>query len=197
MKRIIFISWFVLALVPLSHSVLAQQTYIRGKDFVPFHEVAKSRVIDNATRLSIDEALDILNNKYKGTVLSRKKTQLSVEYFSKDGLLINILSRRYAQPNEYMRDQYLAIVKKNLESGYEAKGEPYHSAPYYSVIKNLKDFKVLITYAKTFMNKKFFIVDNEGNYFIGGTICAKSTEKKDIDMAEAFVDTLVESITFK
>lgn len=66
---------------------------------------------------------------------------------------------------------------------------------HFDELKSVNNFDALVYYLKTLSHdKRFEIRDSDRKYIIRGTIYAK---KEDFDKAHRFIDTLLESITFK
>ena len=69
-----------------------------------------------------------------------------------------------------------------------------YDGKYYDAVKSINNYETLINYYRDHNDKYFEIQDNQGRYKMSGVIISS---KEDRAKAEAFMDRLLKSITFK
>ena len=164
------------------------QTYIQGKEVIPLSDIVTSELLPSVKRLSMDEAFKI----YKGRNSIRHYSQpakLVGEFWLIDSLLINVVSRTIP-PSK--KDDF-----QQLKYGFRPEGAGLgnsYDGKYYDAVKSINNYETLIHYYRTHNIKYFEIQDNQGRYKLLGTIMAAQSDNA---KAEAFMDRLLKSITFK
>lgn len=163
------------------------QTYIQGENVVPLTSITNSGLLSATNRLSMTQAFDIYSQR-RSSPLFKKPSDLVGEFWLIDNLLIKIVSR-----------QLSATRKENFQelrytSGLQGASTGKFKHEYFDTIKTVNNYEVFINYYYTAKDKFFIIQDKQGRYKLSGTIISTET---DIKKAEAFMYTLLNSITFK
>lgn len=192
MKNILIYCVIVLGFQLYSPIVYAQR-YLQGGGFVMYTEVIHSDILNEAKRLSIEEAYSLFSRADNQRIANfyKSEEELNGEFFLKDGLIINVLSKKFDKAHVGLSERLFSDMKKGFDSNYKK-----NEWPYYSAIRSIRDFQVLVSYDKIFNIKRFFAIDNNGKYYLTVNIYGKQ-ESGEIAKAEALVDTLVNDITFK
>lgn len=193
MKNILLI---VLLLISIQSS--KAQTYLEGWRAIPFSEVANSTYLPQNQRLSTISSFAKLKEIDQKAVQTGPE-EMAGECWLVDGMLVKIVTRSISSewPKEDLRDIMAAytpdaggdIRDSNKTAIQRLKDD------FFVEIKSVNDFKVLINYQKTMSKQKgFTLYDNQNRYGILGTVFAK---EEDFEKAHTFVNTLLNSITFK
>lgn len=179
-----YIKQIILLLLIVSGLETQGQVFIQGKSVLPFNDVAKSKYLSAESRLNMTDAYSLLQSNDNKSFI-KNKTDLVGEFWKHEGMLIQIVSRKASFVNSLDLD--FEQLRWSISNGAS-------SDHYFDEIKTVNNFKTLIHYHKISVVKYFLIKDNLERYYLRGSIiCAK----KDIPKAEAFMDTLLKSITFK
>jgi len=162
------------------------QTYITSKTAYPVANIINSVYLKNDKRVSYDVADQII----RGIGINfLKKANFSGEFFTYNNMLIScfVLNKNDHMPIE----KFINWERSVAASGDERDLSEY----YYSEIKNFNGFKAYISYFKNNTNViSIIIYDNTNRYVIKMNIYHLKTENK---LAETFINTLLNSITFK
>lgn len=174
----------------LANSVMISFSYSQsGSAFIPFESIAQSKIVQYSKPISIDEALLRINGENgQSPKRSLSRNELNGEYFERDGYVINVKSRLNTKS---LSLEMLSRMQKSLEVSYKQMNSLYHNT-----LREINNYSVLVSYLKDSNQKNCFIMDNSGRYYVVITIYSKQ-DSAEIKKAEAFVDTLVNSITFK
>lgn len=155
------------------------QTYIAGKDVIPFTQIANSSYLTQDKRLTIDNAFHKLK-EYETTSLDK----MMGEYYYVNGFLIKIIS---GDLSVLKKMKYPGIYNKYLYfSGSYPEDRFYHK------YEDLGKHKIYISYSKESNNLSFTLENN--TYNISGSIYCNKNQLKE---AQTFIDKFVRSITFK
>jgi len=176
MKKYIII---IILLVQISIETNAQ-TYIQGKDVIPFNTIA------NSALLSAGGRLDMLNafNKLKAidnTTFQKSHKEMTGEFWWVDGMLVQIVTRKITtdNPADYLWNlRYSMRPNVSVMKGNSRDMTLYND--YFEELKTLtaKNFEVLIHYYKTGSSeKKFIIQSNLKGYKILGKVYSYNHEK--------------------
>ncbi|WP_223583021.1 hypothetical protein [Sphingobacterium sp. GVS05A] len=135
----------------------------------------------------MDEAYNIYKTRGSAEVYN-KSSQLVGEFWLIDNILINIVSRNLSST----RKENFQKLRYTLGPRGASTGKLKHE--YFDTIKTVNNYEVFIHYYYNSKNKSFIIQDKQGRYKLMGSIISTET---DIKKAEAFMNTLLDSITFK
>jgi len=163
------------------------QTYIQGEKVVPLANIVNSEFLSATKRLSMTQAFDIYSQR-RSSPLFKKPSDLVGEFWLVDNLLINIVSRELS-----------ATRKENFQelrysSGPQGASTGKYKNQYFDTVKTVNNYNVFISYFFTGNIKSFIVQDKQSRYKLSGTIISTNS---DIKKAEVFMDTLLNSITFK
>ncbi|UIR54781.1 hypothetical protein LZQ00_10885 [Sphingobacterium sp. SRCM116780] len=164
------------------------QTYIQGESVTPLSGIATSQLLPASKRLSMEDAFGIY--KTRNSVTSYKQSlDLVGEFWLIDNMLIKIVSRTIllGKKEDFQKLRY-AYRPEGAGVGKAFKGI------YFDEVKNVNNYETLVYYFRTDNNKYFEIQDKQNRYKLMGTIIST---KEDSAKAEAFINTLLNSITFK
>jgi hypothetical protein len=179
--------YMILIILLLCTTVTVEaQVYIQGKRVISLPDIVTSELLPSAKRLSMDEAFKINQNRNHITGYT---PNLVGEFWLIDSLLINVVSRT-TLPGK--KDDY-----EQLKYGFRPEGAGLgnsYDGKYYDAVKSINNYETLIHYYRTHNNKYFEIQDNQGRYKLSGVIIST---KEEMSKAEAFMDILLKSITFK
>ncbi|HMR19666.1 MAG TPA: hypothetical protein PKA53_10240 [Sphingobacterium sp.] len=173
---------------------LMGQRYIGGNKAIPFSDVAQSTYLTDSKRISYTDALALVNTfKQFPTEVVLKSNIMTGEYFLHDSIVINL----YIAP----RSIYFNYPSKSFSETREwhrmiaSAGDSRPIETYYfDEIKDFPGYTVFIRYYKNSNKKEFVIQDIMRKYGVTGTIYNAMDQ---VSTAEAFVDTLLQSIVFK
>jgi len=183
---------FILAFL-INHA--SAQTYINGQSVESFSNIATSTLLPKSTRINHSSAFTKLKSLYPKTTYT-SASKLNGEFWIIDGMLINIIARRIGPKvklDNLNELEYMYAPKNSQLAGTSVDMTRFND--YFSEIKVVKNSNVLIYYYKTLYPKKTFVVqDKMGKYVIDGAIYANKT---DYIKAQNYIDTLINSITFK
>lgn len=198
MKKIYYI---IIPFLFFAFSTLGQ-TYLQGESVIQFSDVARSKYITNAARLTMDQSYEMLKSVDLDPFSIYKGPQTMVgEYWRIDGMLIQLVTRyttSYKDTTSLETRMYSsrpAVFGGSTLNGVKQPVDSSRREDFFNEIKSVNNFDVLVYYLRTLSQaKRFEIRDHNRKYIIRGTIYAK---KEDFDKAHRFIDTLLESITFK
>lgn len=185
-------------IILLSTSLIKAQTYIEGWRVIPFSQVANSSLLPQNQRLSTTASFAKLK-EIEPTTTKKAPDEMTGEYWLIDGMLIQLVTRQISSewPKNDLEDFRLSLIP---DVGGEISN-PHRPAllrqkdDFFTEIKSVNNFEVLVFYYKTMWEKKSFILyDNMNRYGIIGSVYAK---KEDYNKAHTFINTLLNSITFK
>lgn len=185
-------------IILLSASLSKAQTYIEGWRVIPFSQVANSSILPQNQRLSTTASFNKLK-EIEPTTTKKAPDEMTGEYWLIDGMLIQLVTRQISSewPKNDLEDFRLSLIP---DVGGEISN-PHRPAllrqkdDFFTEIKSVNNFEVLVFYYKTMWEKKSFILyDNMNRYGIIGSVYAK---KGDYNNAHTFINTLLNSITFK
>lgn len=187
--------YYALLLTLLLNNASFAQKYIKGNFVEPLSNIATTNLLPNSSRIDHSVAYTKLKEIYP-TTLYKNASELIGEFWLIDGMLINIISNKIS-PNVKKLDL------KAVNYGLSPKISRMKDTPvdmtrfndYFYEIKVVKNSDVLISYFKTFPRGKTFIIqDKLGKYTVWGNIYAIKT---DYTKAHNYINTLINSITFK
>ncbi|QRY56400.1 hypothetical protein [Sphingobacterium siyangense] len=171
------------------------QTYLHGYDVISLSEAASCGLLPQSNRLTTDQAFEKLKQVDPDPVKKSSK-DMNGESWWLDDMLVTIVTRRISAQNP--KEDLLSTQKSNApEILYREGTPPDHTAAndYFSEIKSVNNFDVLIDYFKTRSNyKSFLIQDKEGKFKIMGTIYVK---KQDATKAHTLINTILNKLSFK
>jgi len=165
---------------------LNAQIYIQGKEVISLSSIANSTLLTVPNRLTMENAF----SKYKilAPDIVNQQSRLVGEFWLFDNLFINIVSRNL------MSTRKENFKELRYASGPQGASTGKHKHEYFDTIKTVNNYEAFISYYYSSNNKFFIIQDKQGRYKLSGTIISTNADKK---KAEAFIDTLLNSITFK
>ncbi|QQT56161.1 hypothetical protein I6I98_13220 [Sphingobacterium multivorum] len=171
------------------------QTYLQGYNVISLSEAATCDLLPQSNRLTTDQAFEKLKQVDPDPVKKSSK-DMNGESWWLDDMLVTIVTRRISAQNP--KEDLLSTQKSNApEILYREGTTPDRTAAndYFSEIKSVNNFDVLIDYFKTRSNyKSFLIQDKEGKFKIMGTIYVK---KQDATKAHALINTILNKLSFK
>ncbi len=191
MKNIGLITALLMLIVNVSNG----QKYIDGHNVISMLSIANSSILQGYPRLTMEQANTKLLEIDPNTIRQTADDMIG-EYWWIDSMLVNIIPREITvnYPKANLTQEQLAGTPSSM---YNRDGSLDRTVAndYFTEIKSVNDFKVLVNYLKTRSNyKSFTIQDNHNRYQIRGSICIKKT---DSPKAHIFIDSLLNSITFK
>jgi len=189
---------FLIVLLLMSIQSTKAQTYLEGWRAISFSEIANSTLLPHYQRLSTTASFAKIKEIDPNTLKTNPEDMVG-EFWLIDGMLVNLVTRRITSewPKEdleeiksaYTPDTGGDISNPNKPAMQRLKDD------FFAEIKAVNDFKVLIHYQKTKSKRKgVTLYDNQNRYGIIGAVYAK---EEDFAKAHAFVNTLLNSITFK
>lgn len=171
------------------------QTYLQGYNVVQISGAVTCPLLSPAERLTIDQAYAKLK-EIDTDPIEKSANEMNGEFWLMDGMLVNLVTRTVTEQNPrvnlYERQKAYAP-----EIIYREGTTPDRTAAndYFSEIKSVNNFEVLVDYFKTRSNyKSFLIQDNKGKFKIMGTIYVK---KQDAPKAHALINTILNNLQFK
>jgi len=187
MKKILYTAFYLLTV-----QITAAQTYITGNEVVPFDSIASSSYLPMSERIDVDQGYS--QQKTLQPNLNKFDSGPVGEFWIYDGMLINLISRTYDNPNDKI-DLEQERLASHPEINYLHGTTPDRSVflDYFNEIKSISNFEVFIDYFKSKNHKYFLIQDNLGRYIIRGQIHCQPTDRV---KAQSFIDTLLQSIIF-
>lgn len=187
--------YYALLLTLLLNNASFAQKYIKGNFVEPLSNIATTNLLPNSSRIDHSVAYTKLKAILPSTDY-KNASELIGEFWLIDGMLINVISRKIS-PNVLKLDlnavNYGLSPKINKMKGTTVDMTRVND--YFYEIKVVKNADVLISYFKTFPTRKTFIIqDKLGKYTVLGSIYAI---KSDYTKAHNYINTLINSITFK
>jgi hypothetical protein len=164
------------------------QTYIQGDEVIASANILNSSLLPFTKRLSTENAFSKLKLLHPEAV-QKEVSRLVGEFWLIDKMLINVVSRTVLSGK---REDL-----KQLRYSYRPEGAGMNSLfkdKYHDEVKAVSNFEVMTYYLRDSNVKSFIIYDNQSRYVLRGSI---TSTKEDSAKAEAFMDTLLKSITFK
>ncbi|WP_223583022.1 hypothetical protein [Sphingobacterium sp. GVS05A] len=178
---------FILIFFLCAFNYTKAQTYIQGQNVVPLTSIVNSEFLSATERLSMTQAFEIYSQRHSSPFL-KKPSDLVGEFWLIDNLLIKIVSRELsATRKENFQELRYVTAPPGVSTGK-------HKHEYFDTIKTINNYEVFISYYYFSKTKSFLIQDKQGRYKLSGTIISTNS---DIKKAEAFMGTLLNSITFK
>ncbi|NGF57121.1 hypothetical protein G5B00_11410 [Parapedobacter sp. SGR-10] len=191
MKNIGFITALMMLIVNVSNG----QKYIDGHNVISMLSIANSSILQGYPRLTMEQANTKLLEIDPNTIRQTADDMIG-EYWWIDSMLVNIIPREITvnYPKEDMKDIQLASTPTSIPRRDGSKDMTLVN-DYFTELKSVNDFKVLVDYYKTRSTRKNFIIqDNLDRYEVQGCIYVKKTDSL---KAHVFIDSLLNSITFK
>ncbi|MDR3010168.1 MAG: hypothetical protein LBV59_19700 [Sphingobacterium sp.] len=171
------------------------QTYLQGTNVIPLSDAAHCDLLPINTRITADNAFLKLKQIDPKSV-EENVNEMIGEYWWIDGMLVTMITRSitpdWPKVNLYKRQKAEAP-----EIIYVTGTTPDRTwvNDYFSEIKSVNNFEVLVDYFKTRSNYKSFLVqDNKGKFIVMGTIYVK---KQDAQKAHELIDLILNSLYFK
>ncbi|WP_286710445.1 MULTISPECIES: hypothetical protein [Sphingobacterium] len=170
------------------------QTYLQGTNVLPLSDAAHCDLLPISTRITADNAFLKLK-QVDPQPLKKSSQDMIGEYWWIDGMLVTMVTRSTStSPKENLRDLQQSLAPEIV---YVAGTTPDRTLAndYFSEIKSMNNFEVLVEYFKTRSNyKDFLIQDNKGKFKVMGTIYAK---KQDAQKAHELINLILDSLYFK
>ncbi|WP_341831226.1 hypothetical protein AACH28_18795 [Sphingobacterium thalpophilum] len=170
------------------------QTYLQGTDVIPLSDAAHCDLLPINTRITADNAFLKLKQIDPKSV-EENVNEMIGEYWWIDGMLVTMVTRSTSTfPKENLRDLQQSLAPEIV---YVAGTTPDRTLAndYFSEIKSMNNFEVLVEYFKTRSNyKDFLIQDAKGKFKVMGTIYA---QKQDAQKAHELIDLILNSLYFK
>ncbi|MDR0266255.1 MAG: hypothetical protein LBV59_19710 [Sphingobacterium sp.] len=171
------------------------QTYLQGIEVLPLSDAAHCDLLTPSNRITADDAFLKLKQLIPDPV-EENISDMVGEFWWIDGMLVNTVTRRITAQrlkiNLYDRQK-----AKAPEIIYVTGTTPDRTLAndYFSEIKSMNNFEVLVDYFKTRSNyKRFLVQDNKGKFIVMGTIYVK---KQDAQKAHELIDLILNSLYFK
>lgn len=171
------------------------QTYIQGDNVITLSEAATCDQLTQTKRLTIDQAFTTLKEINPDPIEKNSKEMVG-EFWLIDNMLINIVTRKITMENK-KEDLYDTQKGYAPETIYRKGTTPDRTRAndYFSEIKSVNNFDVLVDYYKTrSFDKNFLIQDKKGKFKVMGTIYVK---KQDATKAHALINTILNKLSFK
>ena len=188
---------YIVALFTSILSPALSQTYVQGINVVPNETVFNSPVLSGAKKLTIEEAFSKLvsinhglNNGFSTIYTSKEK--ISGQFYEKDNLVIQLVTRKLSDPSVDLNE--IKEITYGMYTDYLGEGENPFEADYFDELKQVNNFQTLVYYRKSSNKKNFSIISNDKKYSVQGVIHCYPNDKP---KAQAFINTLLNSITFK
>lgn len=188
MKRLFTIFLFILLLSAVSSNA---QTYIQGKNAIPFNTIGSVAALQNSTLLSIEQAYNKINSLRTNRTYNTEIKDYSGQYFLLNNLVIRVFSRKLpsVRPSPY---KMLNDMKKSSDMDYAL-----FSNVYYSEIKKIKNYHVYISYiTNENLSKNAVIIDDASKYMVSVNIFSNN-DTTSINAAISTLNNIINDITFK
>ncbi|WP_286710444.1 MULTISPECIES: hypothetical protein [Sphingobacterium] len=172
-----------------------KQTYLQGTDVIPLSDAAHCDLLPINTRITADNAFLKLTQVDPAPV-QKGANDMVGEFWWIDGMLVNIITRSIT-PTRLKVNLYERQKSYAPEIIYVTGTTPDRTLAndYFSEIKSMNNFEVLVHYFKTRSNyKSFLIQDTKGKFIARGTIYVK---KQDAQKAHELIDLILNSLYFK
>ncbi|MDR0266256.1 MAG: hypothetical protein LBJ04_23790 [Sphingobacterium sp.] len=171
------------------------QTYLQGTNVLPLSDAAHCDLLQANTRLTPQQAFEKLS-QVDPNPLKKNSQDMVGEFWWIDGMLVTMITRSITPdwPKVNLRERQRADAPEII---YVTGTTPDHTLAndYFSEIKSMNNFEVLVDYFKTMDNYKSFLVqDNKGKFIVMGTIYVK---KQDAQKAHELIDLILNSLYFK
>ncbi|MCY4780381.1 hypothetical protein ORI89_12020 [Sphingobacterium sp. UT-1RO-CII-1] len=190
-KLIVFIFFSISFLTTFS------QNSKKSGELLSFHSIASSSYLTAQNQVSIAEVYPLLRDRYVTPIYDiwKKQSDLNGEFWAYDGLIINIVSVNIN--NVHPSRLKLSDERRATDpGGYYVEGKyiDYREHQYFDEIKEVNNYNVLVYYFKDFIKKYFTIIDQQNRYYLMGSVTCQENE---VRKAEAFLETLLQSIKFR
>ena len=170
------------------------QTYKNGYKTIALSEVAISPLLTSDQRITRDRAIKIVKQVDAKSIYN-ETSDLPGESWWIDGMLVNFIVRKIS--NEFPLESLQGLRKSyspELLSIKESTPDRIYFDEWFSEIKSVNNFDVLVYYYMTKAYKKsFFIQDKKGRYKIMGAIFIK---KEDAAKAHQLIETILNGLSF-
>ncbi|WP_309365849.1 hypothetical protein [Sphingobacterium sp.] len=170
------------------------QTYLQGTNVLPLSDAAHCDLLPSSNRITADDAFLKLNQVDPEPV-QKNVNEMVGEFWWIDGMLVTMVTRSTStSPKENLRGVQQTLAPEII---YVTGTTPDRTLAndYFSEIKSMNNFEVLVDYFKTRSNYKSFLVqDNKGKFKVMGTIYVK---KQDAQKAHELIDLILNSLYFK
>ncbi|MDR0266257.1 MAG: hypothetical protein LBJ04_23795 [Sphingobacterium sp.] len=170
------------------------QTYLQGTNVLPLSDAAHCDLLPPSSRITADDAFLKLNQVDPEPV-QKNVNEMVGEFWWIDGMLVTMVTRSTStSPKENLRGVQQTLAPEII---YVTGTTPDRTLAndYFSEIKSMNNFEVLVEYFKTRSNyKDFLIQDNKGKFKVMGTIYAK---KQDAQKAHELINLILDSLYFK
>ncbi|WP_286710443.1 MULTISPECIES: hypothetical protein [Sphingobacterium] len=187
---------FILLLI-IYTSILSNnyaQTYLQGTNVLPLSDAAHCDLLPPSSRITADAAFLKLNQVDPEPV-QKNVNEMVGEFWWIDGMLVTMVTRSTStSPKENLRGVQQTLAPEII---YVTGTTPDRTLAndYFSEIKSMNNFEVLVNYFKTRSNYKSFLVqDNKGKFIVRGIIYVK---KQDAQKAHELIDLILNSLYFK
>jgi len=170
------------------------QTYLQGYNVILLSEAATCDLLSQSKRLTIDQAFTKLK-QIDPDPLEKSSKDMNGEFWLIDDMLVNIITRKITSENKKvdLYDRQKAYAPEIL---YRKGTQPDRARTndYFSEIKSVNNFDVLVDYYKTrSFDKNFLIQDKKGKFKVIGTIYVK---KQDATKAHTLINTILNKLSF-
>lgn len=171
------------------------QTYLQGDNVITLNGAATCDQLPQTKRLTIDQAFTKLK-EINPDPIEKSSKEMVGEFWLIDNMLVNIVTRKITSENKKvdLYDRQKAYAPEIL---YRKGTQPDRTRTndYFSEIKSVNNFDVLVDYYKTrSFDKNFLIQDKNGKFKVMGTIYVK---KQDATKAHALINTILNKLSFK
>jgi hypothetical protein len=171
------------------------QTYLQGYNVISLSEAATCDLLPQSNRLTTDQAFEKLKQVDPDPVKKSSK-DMNGESWWIDNMLVTLITRNVTaeRPKENLHDTQMGEAPEVL---YREGATPDRTAAndYFSEIKSINNFEVLVYYYKTRSPyKRFLIQDNKGEFKVRGIIYA---QKQETTKAHALIKTILNKLSFK
>lgn len=188
MKRLFTISLFIVLLSAVSSKA---QTYIQGKNAIPFNTIGSVAELQNSTLLSIEQAYNKINSLRPNRTFKTEIKDYSGQYFLLNDMVIRVFLRKLpsVHPSPY---KMLSDMKRSIDMNYVLFSDEYNSE-----VKKIKNYYAYTSYmTNENLSKNAVIIDDASRYMIFINIFSKNDTTK-INEAISLLNNIVNDITFK
>ena len=185
-KNIVFLVVFIL----VSQVFLYAQTYIQGNQVLSFQSIATSTLLNNTNRLTVSTACSTVNGMHSSKIYYANNSEFAGEAYLVNNMVVELVCRLKSNMTFSSLEETKISYKEMFTN---TLGEEDLSLQYYDELKSVNNYNVLISYHKFNNVKDFIAIDNQNRYVVMGSVHCYPQDKA---TAEAFVNTLLNSITF-
>lgn len=170
---------------------VSMQHLAKAQTNVPFYNIGSTNVLPNSSIINSGEAYRRISSLLgsRRAKYEREYTHYKGQYYFKDNLVINIRVNTY--PPKTSRYKILSEMKKAYDAFFSQESRP---ETYFSVIKKISNYHVLINYLlDNNTSKDAFIIDEEGRYMIFVNVYGAKDAisiQKAIDMVNQIANTI-------